>query len=152
MKKINYSLVLVSIFLISACGQKHVYSDYQPVQDLKWLSTDTFSFIFDIPENRDYLLSLSARHRKDYEFSNLWMKVRLKGMNTDTTFRFEMQLFNMEGIPYGECSGSTCTQTIPLKNGTMPLIKGKYELQILQLMRKDPLEGIQDIGVIVDQQ
>jgi gliding motility-associated lipoprotein GldH len=150
MKMMKRCFLLLIIALISACGQKHVFSDYQTIRDLKWSSTDTLSFAFDIPENRAYQLSLSARHRKDYEFSNLWLKVRLKGMNIDTTFRFEMQLFNLEGMPFGKCSGSTCTQTIPLKK-EINFTKGKYDLQLLQLMRKDPLEGIEDVGLIIDQ-
>lgn len=149
MKSFWFSFFLIVAF-VSSCGEKHTFSDYRSVDKLKWSSMDTVKFDFDLPANKKYSLSLSARHRKDYEFSNLWVKVFLKGPQTDTAFRYEMQLFNAEGRPFGECSGSTCTQTIPVKS-IKNLNQGHYELQVVQLMRTDPLEGIQDIGVIVDQ-
>jgi gliding motility-associated lipoprotein GldH len=148
MKKLFYLLITV---LAISCKQKHFYSSYQSVDVKSWKSTDTLNFTVDVPvENSTYAYAVSVRHQKDYEFSNLWLKVLVKGNSIDTSFRFEVPLFKVDGKPYGKSSGSLCTQNMPLKTITGINKKGKYQISIIQLMRKDPLNGIEDIGLIID--
>lgn len=147
----NFILLLFSVFIFCACEQKHFYNEYKTVDIKAWKSTDTLSYQVKIAEeNKNYQYSISVRHSKEYEFSNLWLKVFIKGTDIDTSFRYEIPLFKIDGKPYGKNSGSLNTQTIPLKT-TLPLYKkGTYQISIVQLMRKDPLDGISDIGIIID--
>ena len=149
MKFSHVSLFILALIGFQACTGDHTYSEYRDIPGLKWAAADTMEFDIDIPQTASYSMAVSARHRKDYEFSNLWIQVMIKGPALDTGFRYEMALFNAEGRPYGESSGSTCTQTIPLK-GIGKLEKGKYSVRLVHLMRKDPIDGVQNIGVIVD--
>ncbi len=140
-----------TLFLIIACEQKHYYNQYKSVDIKAWKSTDTVSFPIEIKEeNKKYQYAISIRHTKDFEFSNLWLKVLIKGNKIDTSFRYEIPLFKIDGKPYGESSGSLCTQTIPLKTDLPLYQKGNYQISIIQLMRKDPLDGISDVGVLID--
>lgn len=151
MKK--FALLIVSLYFLVACEQKHFYNKYQSVDINAWKSTDTLSFPIKIEtENTNYQYSLSVRYSKDYEFSNLWLKVFINGNNTDTSFRYEIPLFKKDGKPYGKSSGSLCTQTVPLKTTLSLHQKGEYKISIVQLMRKDPLNGISDVGLLINQQ
>lgn len=147
----NFIIVLFSIIIYSACDQKHYFSQYESTDVKAWKSTDTLSFSINIEEeNKNYQYAISVRHSKEYEFSNIWLKVFVKGNAIDTSFRYEIPLFKNDGKPYGKSSGSLCTQTIPLKTNLPIHKKGTYTIKIQQLMRKDPLDGISDIGVIID--
>ena len=151
MKKLLF--IFFSLILFCACEQKHFYNTYESVNIKGGKSLDTVSFPIKIDtENKNYHYSLSIRYSKEYEFSNLWLKVFIKGNHFDTSFRYEIPLFMKDGKPYGKNSGSLCTQTVPLKT-TLPLYKkGEYKIAVVQLMRKDPLDGISDVGILIDQQ
>ena len=149
MKKTAYFFIL--LFSFTACEQRHFYNEYKTVDVKQWRSSDTLKYSISIPEdNNNYQYAISIRHQKTYEFSNLWLKVFVKGNDIDTSFRYEIPLFKNDGKPYGKNSGSLCTQTVPLKTNLPLYKKGNYEISIVQLMRKDPLDGIEDVGIIID--
>ena len=147
-KEFIYFIILL---ICISCEQKHFYNEYKSVDIKAWKSTDTLSYKTKIDEdNKNYQYAISVRHSKEYEFSNLWLKVFIKGTGIDTSFRYEIPLFKNDGKPYGKSSGSLCTQTVPLKTNLPLYKKGNYTISIVQLMRKDPLDGISDVGVIID--
>lgn len=151
MKKQTFFLITVLLFALSACEQKHFYNEYKSVNIKEWKSTDTLTYPIKIDtENKNYQYAISVRHSKEYEFSNIWLKVYIKGNGIDTSFRYEISLFKNDGKPYGKSSGTLCTQTIPLKTNLPLYKKGTYQISIVQLMRKDPLDGISDIGILID--
>lgn len=151
MKKQASILIAVLLFTLSACEQKHFYNEYKSVNIKEWKSTDTLTYSIKIDtENKNYQYAISVRHSKEYEFSNIWLKVYIKGNSIDTSFRYEIPLFKNDGKPYGKSSGTLCTQTIPLKTNLPLYKKGTYQISIVQLMRKDPLDGISDIGILID--
>jgi len=151
MKKQPLYVIIISLLIFCACKQQHFYNKYKAVDVKKWSSSDTLSYAVEIKDDaKNYEYALSVRYQKEYEFSNVWLKVFIQGNGIDTAFRYEIPLFKNDGKPYGKVSGSLCTQIIPLKT-TLPLSKkGNYTFKIVQLMRKDPLDGISDIGVIID--
>ena len=146
----NIFILSIGLLCFCSCEQKHLYNNFKAVNIKAWKSNDTLHFpISTDTSGKNYQYAISVRYDKEYEFSNLWLKLKIKSSNIDTAFRFEIPLFMKDGKPYGKCSGSLCTQTMPLKTN-LPLLKGNIELSITQLMRKDPLDGISDIGIIVD--
>lgn len=148
MRRILYLLI---IFTAYSCGKKHVYHEFQDVNVNNWASQDTLVYSVKIDaSDKNFQYAISVRHQKDYEFSNLWLKMFIKGNGIDTSFRYEIPLFKADGKPFGKSSGSLCTQTVPLTTSLPLYSKGDYEIRIVQLMRKDPLPGIKDVGVILD--
>jgi gliding motility-associated lipoprotein GldH len=147
----KFIILFLSALFLSGCEQKHFYSEFKDIDIKAWKSTDTLTYPIKIEqENKQFQYAISVRHSKDYEFSNLWLKIFIKGNGVDTSFRYEIPLFKTDGKPYGKSSGSLCTQTIPLKT-ILPLNKkGEYKISVVQLMRKVPLDGISDIGIIAD--
>lgn len=147
----NFLTIFFSLLLLVSCEQKHFFNEYKSVDTKAWKSSDTLSYKIKIDEeNKNYQYAISIRHSKEYEFSNLWLKVFIKGNTIDTSFRYEIPLFKNDGKPYGKSSGSLCTQTMPLKTNLPLYKKGNYSISIVQLMRKDPLDGISDVGIIID--
>lgn len=151
MKKQHLYISLILLFAFTSCKQKHFYSEFKTVNIKEWKSTDTLAYAVNIKEeNKNYQTAISVRYQSEYEFSNLWLKIFIAGNGVDTSFRYEIPLFKNDGKPYGEKSGNLCTQTISI-NTQLPFYKiGNYNVKVVQLMRKDPLDGISDIGIVID--
>jgi len=151
MKKQLLYIILISLLIFTSCKPKHFYNEFKTVDVKKWKSTDTLTYTVDIEDAKpEYNVSISIRYQKDYEFSNIWLSVIDTYDNENKTVRVEVPLFKKDGKPYGKKSGSFCTQTIPYQYRTRFPKAGKYKLSIVQLMRKDPIGGISDVGVIID--
>jgi len=134
-----------------ACEQKHFYNEYKAVNVKAWQSTDTLIYSINIDDaNALYDIAVSVRYQKDYEFSNIWLSIVDSYSKANETFRLEVPLFKKDGKPYGKVSGSLCTQTIPFQKQIRFPKTGQYKIKLVQLMRKDPLDGISDIGIIID--
>ncbi|MCB0507541.1 MAG: gliding motility lipoprotein GldH [Chitinophagales bacterium] len=145
MKNIAYLCLL--ILTAQACTSSHFYNEYKSVDTKNWKSTDTLTFDVEIEDiQANYNILVSVRHQKTYEFSNLWLTYFLENQPA----KIEVPLFKLDGKPYGESSGSLCTQTIPLKSNFHFPKKGKNIIKVVHLMRKDPLDGVSDIGIIID--
>jgi gliding motility-associated lipoprotein GldH len=147
MKKFIYVLLP----FILCCTQKHFYSEYKTVDSKNWSSNDTLKFKVDIADsNAVYDVAVSVRYQKTYEFSNVWLNIFTQYADVKKSARLEVPLFKNDGKPYGESSGSLCTQTISFqKQLTFPQT-GTYIISVVQLMRKDPIDGISDVGIIID--
>ncbi len=151
MKKQSLYFIFILVFVFTACEQKHFYNEFKTVDVKGWKSSDTTQFDILIDDTSAiYSLSVSVRHQKDYEFSNLWLTIFTEYLNEKKAVRFEIPLFKKDGTPYGKASGSLCTQTMPFQKEIRFPVKGKYTIRMVQLMRKDPLDGISDIGVVLD--
>jgi gliding motility-associated lipoprotein GldH len=147
----KYLFFCCIVFFIAGCRPGHFYSAYETVNVKGWSAADTLCYPVTIAdENQTYAWSVSVRHQKTYEFSNLWLNILVKGNGIDTSFRCEVPLFRNDGKPYGETSGSLCTQTVPLKMQPPFAGKGRYLIAVVQLMRKDPLDGIEDVGIFIE--
>lgn len=147
----NLLVIFILFLFCTACEQKHFYNEYKAVNVNAWKSTDTLTYDVDIKDVKAvYDIVISVRYQNNYEFSNLWLSILNSSDNTNEPLRFEMPLFKKDGKPYGEKSGSLYTQAIHFKKQFTFSKAGKNTLKIVQLMRKDPLDGISDVGVIID--
>lgn len=151
MRKQFYFISFLFIVLLSACNQKHFYNKFESVDIKKWSIEDTITFNTAIKDvQAKYNVAIAVRHSKDYEFNNLWLQVIETYNGVTKTNKVQIQLFKKDGSPYGETSGSMATQIIPLHQNMDFPTAGNYTIQIVQLMRKNPLDGIADIGIIMD--
>ncbi len=147
----NLIVIFIFILFCMACEQKHFYNEYKAVNVKAWQSTDTLIYSINIDDaNALYDIAVSVRYQKDYEFSNIWLSIVDSYSKANETFRLEVPLFKKDGKPYGKVSGSLCTQTIPFQKQIRFPKTGQYKIKLVQLMRKDPLDGISDIGIIID--
>lgn len=147
----NLIVIFIFILFCMSCEQKYFYNEYKAVNVKAWQSTDTLIYSINIDDaNALYDIAVSVRYQKDYEFSNIWLSIVDSYSKANETFRLEVPLFKKDGKPYGKVSGSLCTQTIPFQKQIRFPKTGQYKIKLVQLMRKDPLDGISDIGIIID--
>lgn len=133
----------LAVLLLSSCDpNKHPYFEFKSVQDQSWSYADTLQFLAAPADSGLYEVFLSVRYEKEYEFSNIWLKVQ----EGEESFRVEIPLFDPAGKPLGKCSGALCTQSVMWKE--ISAVPGdSIEWDVVQNMRKDPLLKIADVGI-----
>ena len=78
--------------------------------------------------------------------------MRLKGDSVNKSTRYEFKLAKKDGEWLGKGSGDIFTFNFPLLTNFRFAKPGKYEIEITQNMRDNPLVGISDIGITVSKQ
>lgn len=140
------TLILFQLVLLASCIQpEHDYAKFQTLNGQRWSYGDTLHFGFKPTTPGKYRISLSVRYDKEYEFSNLWLKVS----DNAGVSRVELPLFDAEGIPLGKCGSGLCTQMISWKDIDCNM-SDSLHFAVVQNMRRDPLNHISDFGIIID--
>ena len=132
---------LLSIFLTLACQRNTYYHSYQPINSMGWLKDDTLLFSLDsaITNKKAYELELGIRHKDSYRYRDLWLTI-----HQDT-----VHIYLAESIGHWAGSGigelRHFTRLIPIK----PQEDSIKELRIIHIMQDNPLVGIHDVGVSI---
>ena len=149
---IKFFLISFSVILFAACSTKYEFAEYKSVNESGWNADDTLTYKIQIEDiNTAYNLTLGVRYNKGYEFNNIWFKLFGNIIEDGKEGRMqEVILFDKTGKPYGECTGSLCTQIYPIQKNYLFKKKGIYIIKIVQLMRQEPLLGVKDVGIMVE--
>jgi gliding motility-associated lipoprotein GldH len=146
LKHFKFALPIALALSITSCREaNHEYIQFQPVSGQSWSYADTAVFETVVSRDGKYHLFVSVRHEKEYEFSNLWLKIS----QSSASERVDVPLFNLQGEPLGNCSSGLCTQTVLWKE--IEATQGDtLSWGIVQNMRKNPLKHVSEVGLILD--
>ena len=142
----TFGFVLAAVVVWAGCGTGPVASEATLVDPNGWSSQDTVQLTFDVsqPAHR-HDLQIGLRHNNDYPFSNLYLFVRLTYPNGRTlTDTLSCPLAGPDGQWYGTGSGWV-DHRIGYKKGVAFPLEGRYTMDVVHAMRRDPLPGISDI-------
>ena len=144
--------ISIALLFLSGCGQQYVFQKEYPIADAKWSYSDTLDFDLTIEDTTDiYNIYLDITHTVDYSKQNLYALVYTKFPSGERLKeQVSLELANKLGLWNGDCKGESCTVRIPLQVGAYFNKKGNYTFTIEQFMRINPLEGIQKIGLVVE--
>ena len=129
---------------ISCQSSNYDYSKFYSLKGQELKYQDTLKFEFTPQDTGLYKVYLSVRYVDTYEFSNCWLKVIEHG----SIRRVNVPLFDKLGQPLGKSSGGVISKTVLLEKCQIDnrrLIK----LEIVQNMRKNPLPGISELGIMI---
>lgn len=151
---INYIKLFLSAFIIclffTACSNNNTYNKFENIDNIKWSNKDTLVFTPDIKDiSKKYEIYLAVRYNKSYDFSNIWLQIY--GLDKQPFDRIEIPLFKTDGTPTGKGLKSNFTVTAGYLKGYTFTKKGKQKISIIQNMRKNPLNGIMDVGLVIKQ-
>lgn len=131
---------LLSIFLTLACQRNTYYHSYQPINSMGWHKNDTLLFSLNSAIiHHTYQLQLGIRHKDSYPYRDLWLTI-----NQDTV---HIYLADSTGHWVGSGIGEIrhFTKLIPFKYQEDSI----KELRIIHIMQDDPLIGIHNIGISI---
>ncbi len=145
--------------IATGCGKpaETAYQKQVPVPAAKWAYSFQPEFTFDIPDtSSNYKVFLVFRYDAAFEFSNIWIRSRIKQPG-DTAYqegkRIETVLLAADGTRLGNNLGGVYEYKVQLKAGQdyEPFKKaGTYSIKLEQIMRKNPLTGLLNIGLRIE--
>lgn len=141
----KYLVILLASIVMTSCNSNDFdYSEYRTIKQQKFNYSDTLKYEFAPLADTSYKLYWSVRYSDLYEFSNIWLRVN----DGKKIVRVEVPLFDKAGKPLGNCTGGVCTRTILWKEQVYKSMD-TVKLDVVQNMRKNPLESISEVGLIV---
>jgi len=149
LKVLLLSFVLVLLF--NGCNNNNLIDVNMEVPENSWMYAKSAKAIIDIKDpSIAYNIFFKVRNTGDYRYSNLYVIARLKGNNLAKSTRYQFQLAKVDGEWLGKGSGDLYINTFPLLKRFHFPKAGKYELEVEQNMRDNPLVGISDVGITVE--
>jgi gliding motility-associated lipoprotein GldH len=156
-KKINFysSLFLSFIFgalFLTSCQTIDLYERVVSIPQQEWKSSckPQFNFIIKDTQTR-YDVYVILRHNEKYEYNNIWISLtyQLKGQQPITS-QYELPLANNEGW-IGTAMDDLYEHRIRITPPEgIPLKSGQYTFTIGQIMRKDPLDNVLNVGLRIE--
>ncbi len=151
LKKTYYVYVFLMLCCL-ACNridkvEKEVYIPKQ-----QWFSADTTSFNFYISDTSSrYLLYFLLWHYHSYHYSNIWIKVHL--ICPDTTLDLQRNFLLADNFHWlGTIYENIVEEKLSFNNTAISLKKGYYQIQFIQIMRENPLQGIIKTGFAIEKE
>lgn len=158
MRKALSCLFIVAVLLLTSCDKLRVYDEYVHVGS-QWHKDSIAGFeLKDVEANKAYNLFINVRNNNDYEFSNLYLVVKMEepdGLTKVDTLQYLMA--NPDGTLMGEGFTDVKDSKLVYKlNHRFPK-KGVYKVDVGQAVRKtgkiegeEYLKGLTDIGFRIE--
>lgn len=154
----NSFLLFFVAFGFISCDKSQVFDEYHTFED-GWKKNSIINFTFNQEvSKKPYNLFINIRDNDDYEFSNLFLIVKLEQpdglIKVDT---LEYQMANPDGTLLGEGFSDIKESKLWYKEKMLFPKKGKYKLSIQQAVRQtgkikgvEKLDGITEIGFRIE--
>ena len=138
------------IFLLASCTNNNLVDTNEAVADNNWTYAKAAKATVEIKDiTKPYKFYFKLRHTSDYRYSNIYVMVSIKGSAFNKSIRYEFKLATSSGEWLGKGSGDIYTNNFSLLNDYRFAKAGKYNIEIEQNMRDNPLIGISDVGITV---
>ncbi len=146
-------LILLLFFTLVSCGNDSLYENHNEFSTGFWQKDNLQSFEVQIDDSQNHSIFYHLRYTTDYDYCNSYVnykifsptgKILVQKMKLDTLFDCKT------GKPLGEGFGSIYTKEFELEQNFDFSEKGKYKIELEQMMRKDSLEGIQTVGIRIE--
>lgn len=154
-KSISFSLLLILCFFIATITscESSVYDKTVEIKQGKWSSEQIVAFEFDIQDTLpQYNIFLEVEHLTSFNYQNVYCLVESyspRGLAQKQTNPLE--LASKKGDWLGNCNDKQCTRKIPFITRSKFDIPGQYKINLYQHSRKDPIEGILSLRLIIEQ-
>jgi gliding motility-associated lipoprotein GldH len=152
------AFILACTFM-SSCSQPQItaYQKQVGIPAAKWSYNFQPEFSFDISDtSAQYRVFLIFRYDAAFEYSNIWLRLKMKAPG-DSTYnlgnRIETVLIAHDGSRLGNDVGGIYEYKVQLdpKTDYQPFTKaGSYTIKLEQIMRKNPLVGLINVGIRVE--
>ncbi|MBO9673452.1 MAG: gliding motility lipoprotein GldH [Sphingobacteriaceae bacterium] len=158
-QKINLQLNKGQIFLIGFLFITSLFTGCKPsiidsnvgIANRRWTYRNHILASFEIKDNtKAYNIYFKLRHTADYKYANIFILAHFKDGKKMVTRRYQYKLAKNDGEWLGSGSGNVFSYTLPMLTNYHFPHNGKFEIEIEQNMRDNPLLEVSDVGVLVD--
>jgi len=133
------------------CNTNNLIDTNEELPQRNWSYVNKIKGIAEIKDPaKPVSIRFKLRHTADYRYSNIYILMSLSGPGlAKVTRRYEYKLAEPDGQWLGKGSGNLYTYVLPLLTHYNFPAAGKYNIEIEQNMRDNPLKEISDAGIIV---
>ncbi|MBE9602949.1 gliding motility lipoprotein GldH [Pedobacter sp. MC2016-24] len=143
-------LLIGMVFFFSGCDTRNVADTTQTMPARNWSYANKVIAQVDVKDSsQPYDIYFKLRHTSDYRYSNVFVLFHVKQGAKKQSRRYEYKLAQADGKWNGSGSGNLYTYTLPLLTNYKFPAPGRYELEIEQNMRDNPLKEVSDAGITV---
>ncbi len=145
------SLPALLLCLIVSCTTIDLYEKTVDIPRHEWSSSYQPAFSFTVKDTTAlYKVYFIIRHTDQYNFKNIYINLRVKGPGQDSAIvlRRDLLLASNEGW-LGEGMDDIYDHRV-LIGDPIPLVAGKYDFTVQQIMRQDPLEHVMNAGIRIE--
>lgn len=147
---IRYAFIgFIFLASLSACDRSVLVSEKWDWKDHHWLSADRKSIVMEAVDTTTvYQMDVDLVHAESYGFQNLYIQVSTTyPSGKEITSVTSLELINADGSWAGDCSGKSCSITLPLQRRFTFPETGKYTWSVEPFMRMDTVQGINSLRV-----
>ena len=148
----NLFFVLALLIMFSSCDPQRIYEKNIQVNPNGWPSGE--DVLFEVPVNDSLMLYnfyINLRHTENYKFSNLYLFIETHfpgGSQASDTI--ELILADNTGKWYGKGFGKIKEYQVLIRQAVTFPDTGIYKISIVQGMRDENLQGVEDIGIRIE--
>lgn len=146
--------LLVVVMLATACNTNVFHNETVHLKNNEWKSTDTLFYSFDSKDTlATYDFYFEVRNTTDYDMQNLYLFITAYYPgNTFSRDTAECILAAPDGKWYGKGMGKHKDNRFLFRKGVKFRNSGKHIIAVNQAMRKEILNGISDVGILIKKQ
>lgn len=129
-----------------------VYQEVHEFDQLVWTYQDTVHFSFKIEDTTTpYHLYLDIRHRPDYPFQNIYVKMHSYAPGKDPIIeQHSLELQEKNGSWIGDCKGQLCQLRFILRENLAFPDTGLYAITVEQFTREAQLRGMKSVSLVLE--
>ena len=154
MKIIKFFSLVALLVAMSACDPKMIIDEYKPIAARSWSYDNTPEFTIEVMDtSQRYNLYFNLRNTGNYGYNNLFVLFHIKAPDgKEDTKRLNFLLADNDGRWLGKGLGDLYDNQILVLKEMRFDKAGKYTFAIEQNMRDNPLVGITDVGLRIENQ
>ena len=147
----NILLILLAIILYS-CNKNKVFEKNQKFDNYDWNMDQVVKFDVPIEDTASaYNISILVRHTDNYPFDGLLINLSYSTPNGEEhTKNYKLNFRDEEGKFKGDGSGDIWDESEIIMKSTKFNTKGTYKFEITSNMPKTPVQGIMELGLLVE--
>ena len=147
----QFLLLFALPFLLISCSNI-VFEQVVNIENGNWQYDQPANFEFESPDSSSrYNLILLVDHSTDFAYQNTYVKINTKfPSGKENSQQLSLNLADKTGRWNGKCSGEKCSAAIALQMNTYFDEPGKYQVEVQQDSRANPLAGIERLSLLIE--
>jgi gliding motility-associated lipoprotein GldH len=147
-------LIIVLSLAASACNNDVFHNESVHLKNNRWKAADTLFYNFNSKDTlAAYDFYFEIRNTTDYDMQNLYLFITAYYPgNTYSRDTAECILAAADGKWFGKGMGKHKDNRFLFRKGVHFRKPGNYIIAVNQAMRKDTLNGISDVGILIKKQ
>jgi gliding motility-associated lipoprotein GldH len=149
----QFTILAALLVLISSCGPKKIYEKDYDIVKQTWLYKDSLDFGFEIKDTMQiYDIVLHVKHKTSYPYQNMYTKIATSFPNGKRIEQIlSIELAESSGKWNGKANAEYSDFRLAIQPGAYFNMAGKHTITLYQNMRVDSLQGLEKIGISIEE-